>query len=98
MPNIRSTLKPYLDPKSDPALRTLALVGADEPALQAAAIDPKLGTGMFRVRLARGERDQAVDWFLAYGTALPPPAQADVMVDWLATDPTAFDAKLRKAG
>jgi TonB C terminal len=93
-----STLKPYLDPKSDPELRTLALVGADEPELQAAAIDPKLGTGMFRVRLARGERDKAIDWFLAYGTALPPPAQADVMVDWLAavdtSQPTA--AKLKK--
>jgi hypothetical protein len=54
---------------------------------------------MFRVRLARGERDQAVDWFLAYGTALPPPAQADVMVDWLAAvdtgQPTA-SVKLKK--
>jgi len=94
-----STLKPYLDPKSDPELRTLALVGADEQELQAAAIDPKLGTGMFRARLARGERDQAVDWFLVYGTALPAPAQADVMVDWLAAvdigQPTAA-VKLKK--
>jgi len=94
-----STLKPYLDPKSDPELRTLALVGADEQELQSAAIDPKLGSGMFRARLARGERDQAVDWFLAYGTALPPPIQADVMMDWLAAvdiaQPTAA-AKLRK--
>ncbi len=54
---------------------------------------------MFRVRLARGERDQAVDWFLAYGTALPPPAQADAMVDWLAAVDTAqptASAKLKK--
>ena len=94
-----STLKPYLDPKTDPELRALALVVADEPALQAAAIDPKLGSAMFRVRLARGERDQAVDWFLSHGTALSPPAQADVMVDWLAavdtSQPTAA-VKLKK--
>ena len=84
-----ATLKSYLDPKADPELRSLALVGADEPELQAAAIDPKLGSGMFRARLARGERDQAVDWFLAYGTALPPPVQADVMIEWLAAVDTA---------
>ena len=84
-----ATLKSYLDPKSDPELRSLALVGADEPELQAAAIDPKLGSGMFRARLARGERGQAVDWFLAYGTALPPPVQADVMIEWLAAVDTA---------
>jgi hypothetical protein len=51
---------------------------------------------MFRARLARGERDQAVDWFLVYGTALPPPAQAEAMLEWIAsvdTNPPAAPGK-----
>lgn len=95
------TLRGYLDPKTDPELRSLALVGADEAALQAAAIDPKLGTGVFRARLARGERNPAVDWFLAYGTALPPATQAEAMMDWLASvdaTPAASKPSAAKSG
>ena len=78
-----SSLKPYLDPKSDPDLRTLALAGVDEPALQAAAGDTTLGLGVYRARLARGEREQAIDWFLARGSKLEPNLQAEAMADWL---------------
>jgi TonB family protein len=78
-----SSLKPYLDPKSDPDLRTLALAGVDEPALQAAAGDTALGLGVYRARLARGEREQAIDWFLARGPKLQPNLQAEAMADWL---------------
>jgi len=78
------TLKSYLDPKTDPTLRAVALAGVDEPALQAAATDPTLGNGVFRARLARGEREQAIDWFLAHGSHLQPSVQADAMVDWMA--------------
>jgi tetratricopeptide (TPR) repeat protein len=55
------SMKSYLEPKADPALRTVALAGVDEPALQAAATDPALGNGVFRARLARGEREQAIE-------------------------------------
>ena len=79
------SLKSYLEPKTDPALRAVALAGVDEPSLQAAAADPALGNGVFRARLARGEREQAIDWFLAYGAKLQPATQADAMTDWLAS-------------
>jgi TonB family protein len=81
-----SALKPYLaDTKSDPELRAMALVAADEAHLQSAGADPKLGLAVFRARLARGERDQAADLFLAHGAQLTPADQAAAMVEWLAT-------------
>jgi len=79
------TFKSFLDPKADPDLRALALAGAEEPALQAAAADPALGLGVFRARLARGEREQAIDWFLAHGASVPPAMQGEAMAAWLAT-------------
>jgi len=88
------TLKSFLDPKTDPTLRAVALAGVDEPALQAAATDPTLGNGVFRARLARGEREQAIDWFLAHGSHLQPSVQADAMVDWMAqARPASADGK-----
>jgi hypothetical protein len=88
------TLKPYLEPKSDPELRALALAGLDEPQLQSAAADPSLGLGVYRARLARGEREQAIDWFLARGAKLPPPQQAEAMADWVSTArPTPPESK-----
>jgi len=81
------SMKPYLEPKTDPTLRTVALAGVDEASLQAAAADAALGNAVFRARLARGEREQAIDWFLAHGAKLQPVTQADAMIDWLATAP-----------
>ena len=78
-----ASLKSFLEPKTDPTLRTAALAGVDEASLQAAATDPTLGTGIFRARIARGEREQAIDWFLAHGATLPAAAQADAMTDWI---------------
>lgn len=86
------TLKSYLEPKTDPTLRTGALAGVDEAALQAAAGDATLGNGVFRARLARGEREQAIDWFLAYGAKLPPVQQADAMAEWMTTARTVAPA------
>ena len=81
-----SALRPYLDAKnSDPEVHVLALVAADEPALQAVAVDPKLGLAAYRARLARGQRDEAADWFIAHGKALPPADQAGAMTDWIAS-------------
>jgi hypothetical protein len=80
-----ATFKSFMDPKADPDLRALALAGADETALQTAATDPKLGLGVFRARLARGEREQAIDWFLAHGAAVPAAMQGEAMTDWLST-------------
>jgi TonB family protein len=80
-------LRPYLDAKVDPELRGLALVTADEPAMQAAAADPTLGINFYRARLARGERDKAADWFIARGASLPPPTQVLAMLEWLASAP-----------
>ena len=78
-----SALKPYLDPKADPELRALALAGLDEPSsCRAAAADTSLGLGVYRARLARGEREQAIDWFLARGATLQPNLQAEAMADW----------------
>jgi HEAT repeat protein len=88
------TLKPFLEPKSDPELRALALAGLDEPQLQSAAADPSLGLGVYRARLARGEREQAIDWFLARGAKLQPPQQAEAMADWVSTArPTPPESK-----
>ena len=84
-----SMLKPYLDAKTDAELRALALVAADEPALQAAAVDPKLGVALFRARLARGEKDLAVDWFVAQHARLSPADRAAVMSEWLSMAPPA---------
>jgi HEAT repeat protein len=83
-------LKPLLlEPKTDPEVRGLALAGADEATLQAASADPKNGIWPFRARLARGERDQAADWFVAYGSKLTPALQAAAMTDWVTTiDPS----------
>jgi TonB family protein len=79
------SMRSYLDPKADPSLRAVALAGVDEPTLQAASADPVLGNAVFRARLARGERERAIDWFLAYGAKVQPPTQADAMTDWLST-------------
>jgi TonB family protein len=100
-----TSLKPYLEPRADPDLRALALAGVDEAALQAAAADTTLGIGVYRARLARGEREQAIDWFLARGAKLPPPLQAEAMATWLTTraapaaaegKPTAAKASARR--
>lgn len=91
------SMKPYLEPKADPALRTVALAGVDEASLQAAATEPGLGNGVFRARLARGEREQAIDWFLAYGAKLQPAMQADAMTEWLLTAPADTKTTAAKA-
>jgi hypothetical protein len=88
------SFKSYLDPKTEPELRALALAGADEAALQSAAADAQLGLGVFRARLARGEREQAIDWFLARGATVQPALQGEAMTDWLLTPSTpAADAR-----
>jgi len=88
-----SALKPYLEPKADPELRALALAGLEEEQLQKAAADTSLGLGVYRARLARGEREQAIDWFLARGAALPPNLQAEAMADWIAMRPPTTENK-----
>jgi len=82
-----STLKSFLDPKSDPDLRAAALAGVEEEALVAAATDSTVGLGVYRARLARNEREKAMDWFLARGSTLPAAMQAEAMADWLSTQP-----------
>lgn len=88
-----SALKPYLEPKADPELRALALVSLEEEQLQKAAADTSLGLAVYRARLARGEREQAIDWFLARGAALPPNLQAEAMADWIAMRPPTAEHK-----
>ena len=88
-----SALKPYLEPKADPELRALALVSLEEEQLQKAAVDTSLGLGVYRARLARGEREQAIGWFLARGAALPANLQAEAMADWVAMRPPANENK-----
>ncbi|HVZ89409.1 MAG TPA: HEAT repeat domain-containing protein [Polyangia bacterium] len=81
------TLKPFLDPSTDPGLRGRALIVADDATLRAAATDPKLGIWVYRARLLNGQGDQAADWFVTYGTKLLPPAQMDAMAEWIAHTP-----------
>ncbi|HXI59391.1 MAG TPA: HEAT repeat domain-containing protein, partial [Polyangia bacterium] len=81
-----SALKPLLDPANDPALRQIALVAADAPAL--AAADPKLGLAVYRAYLGRGERDLAGNWWVAHASALPPSDQTDALLDWIDTRTT----------
>ena len=88
-----SALKPYLEPKADPELRALALASLEEAELQKAAADTSLGLGVYRARLARGEREQAIDWFLARGAALQPNLQAEAMADWIAMRPPTTENK-----
>jgi hypothetical protein len=92
-------LRPLLlDPKTDPEVRGLALAGADEPTLQAASADPKFGIWPFRARLARGERDLAADWFIAYGPKVPAAQQAAAMTEWVTTvDPATLPNPTAKA-
>jgi hypothetical protein len=87
-----ATLRPFLEAGTDPELRALALVAADEAALRAAGADPKLGLAAFRARLARGERDQAADQFVASGKSLTPADQATAMTYWIATAPPVATA------
>ena len=67
-------------------------IAGDETALKTAAGDPRLGLAVFRSRLARGERDQAADWFLARGSTLTPADQAGAMMYWISTGQTAATA------
>jgi HEAT repeat protein len=78
-----SALKPLLDPATDPALRQIALVAADAPAL--AAADPKLGLAVYRAYLGRGERDLAGNWWVSHAAALPPSDQTGALLDWIDT-------------
>ena len=68
-------------------MRGRALVVADDATLRSLAADPNLGIWVYRARLLRGEPDLAADWFIAYGTKLPPAAQADAMNEWIAHAP-----------
>jgi HEAT repeat protein len=81
------TLKSFLDPSAPAPMRGRALVIADEATLRSLAADPNMGIWVYRARLARGEPDLAADWFVAYGTKLPPAAQADAMNEWIAHAP-----------
>ncbi len=77
------SFKIFLDPNADPAMRGRALVAADDPTLQAASADPRLGIWVFRALMLRGQPDQAADWFLAHGGKMTPDGQADAMADWV---------------
>ena len=105
-----AALRPALDRKSDPELRSLALVSSDGAALdglaaslvQDAANGPKfvrLSLAVYRARLARGERGPAADVLVATAARLPPGDQADAMADWLASGdplkPSAAGARPR---
>jgi hypothetical protein len=80
-------LKGFLEPSAAAPMRGRALVVADDATLRSLAADPNLGIWVYRARLLRGEPDLAVDWFVAYGTKLPPAAQADAMNEWIAHAP-----------
>jgi hypothetical protein len=82
-------LKPYLDPNTAMPMRGRAMVVADDAQLRSASADPTLGIWVYRARLIRGEPDPAADWFVAYGTKLPPSAQADAMTEWIVHAPSA---------
>jgi hypothetical protein len=94
-PNFKTFLDP---PSSDAELRGMALVAADDAKLASLAADPKMGVWVYRTLLARGERDRAGDWLLARVAAMPPGAQADAMVDWIASAeaPTTTASKGRR--
>jgi hypothetical protein len=83
-----SALKPFLDPGTDPALRGLALVAADDGTLTTLGNDPRYGYCVYRAYLARGDRDRAADWLLAHAAKMPMQDQGDAMADWLATAET----------
>jgi hypothetical protein len=80
-----SALRPYLDPQTDPDLRGMALVAADDPLLASLSDDPRLGIWVYRAHLARGDRDRAADWLVAHAAKLPPQEQGDAMAEWIAT-------------
>ena len=66
-------------------MRGRALVVADETLLRSASADPSSASGSTAPASLRGEPDLAADWFVAYGTKLPPAAQADAMAEWMFT-------------
>jgi TonB family protein len=94
-----SALKGYLDPATDPQLRGMALVAADDALLASLGADPKMGPWVYRAYLARGDRDRAGDWFIAHAPELAAAQQADALVDWLETKdaPSTVASDARKA-
>jgi hypothetical protein len=94
-PAFKTFLEP---PSSDAEMRGLALVAADDAKLAALAADPKMGVWVYRALLARGERDRAGDWLLSQVAVMPPAAQADAMVDWIASaeTPNATASKAKR--
>ena len=87
-----SALKSFSDAKTEPEMRALEAASLEDAELKTAATDPTLGIGVFRARLARGEREQAIDWFLARGASLQPNLQAEAMAEWIATAPAVAAA------
>ncbi len=83
------SLKTFLDPATDPALRMRALVAADAPALATlanpaeAAADPSLGIAVYRAYLGRKERDLAAAWWVAHASGLSPQQQTETLLDWI---------------
>jgi TonB family protein len=82
-----SALKVFLEPSAALPMHGRALVVADDATLRSLAADPNLGIWVYRARLLRDEPDLAADWFIAYGTKLPPAAQADAMNEWIVHAP-----------
>jgi hypothetical protein len=93
-PAFKAFLEP---PASDPVLRGMALVAADDAQLAKLSTDPKMGIWVYRALLARSERDRASDWLLAQLPTMEPAVQADAMAEWLATaEPPAPSASKGK--
>jgi TonB family protein len=92
-----SALKGYLDPATDPQMRGLALVAADDAMLASLVADPRMGIWVYRAYLARGDRNRAGDWFMSHAPEMAPAQQADALVDWIettdATSTVASDAR-----
>lgn len=88
-------LKGYLEPGTDPQLRGMALVAADDPLLVSLTEDPAMGIWVYRAYLARGDRDHAADWLAAHAPGMSPAQRTDALVEWLesAEPPSPATAK-----
>jgi hypothetical protein len=96
-----TSLKPFLDPATDPGLRRRALVAADASALAAlsnpadgAVGDPAQGIAVYRAYLGRNERDAAATWWVTHAPTLSSEQQTETLLDWIdARDPSAAVAR-----
>jgi len=91
-PTARELVDPILasartNAAEDPAVRALAIPGADPSQLVAMGTDPRLGLIVYRALLRGNLRQEAARWLLANLEQLSPEDRIAALGDWIAEPP-----------